>query len=237
MNLLNRIYHIFRANLNSALEPVQPPEFEIKKLLAEIEELHLRLRREAVRAVTCEKQYAQQIGELDKQTEIFEQEAREALEKKNELKAQEAISKKIHLQPARMQLENEFKQATRIATQLKQELALLETQLEKIQQKGQELERRKNLVENQLGSWKSEFESKDIGTVDKFNDLTVIKLDNLINKLEEEIVKLESQVEANREIYETILNPSAQFDKYLVDQSVNDELAKLKKRLLKERES
>lgn len=234
MNLLNRIFRILRANLNAALESGRNPEFEIKKLISEIEGIHLRLRREAVRAVTCQKQYERQIAEIDKQTETLEQEARKALEQQNELIARDAIQKKLQLQPTRTQFENEFKQATQIATQLKQELAHIETQIEKIQQKNQELERRKILVESQLGNWKSEFDSKDMFPIDQFDDLTLIQLNMLINNLEQEIVKLESRVEANREIYETILNPSAQFDKYLTDQAVVDELAQLKKQLLKD---
>lgn len=237
MNLLNRVYRIFRANFNAALESEPPPEIEIKRLIAEIEGLQLRLRRETVRAVTCQKQYEQQINEIDEKIEIFEQEARKALEKEDELQARNAISKKLQIQTSRTQLENEFKQATKIATQLKHELAHLETGFEKIRQKSQELERRKLLVENQMGSWKSEFESDAKFAADESDDLTLIKLNTLMNNLEQEILKLESQVEANQEIYETILNPSAQFDRYLADQTVVDELAQLKKRLLKNKES
>ncbi len=237
MRLLNRIYQIFRANLNAALEPEQHPEIKIKKLIAEIEGLHLRLRRETVRAVTCQKQYEQQINEIDAKIEIFEQEAQKAFEKENELQARDAITKKLQIQTSRTQLEGEFKQATQIATQFKQELALLEKEFEKVQQKSQELERRKILVENQIGNWKSEFDSDAKFAVDQSGDFTLLKLNTLMNNLEEEILKLESQVEANREIYETILNPSAQFDRYLTEQAVVDELAQLKKRLLKDKES
>lgn len=231
MNIFQRISKLVSANINHLLDQAEDPEVMVKQLIRDMEESIIELRRETIKAIGRQKQLEKQIGIAKDRAKELESKAALALETSDEGFARDLLAKKLEVQESITTMEEELKISNRIAKQMKSDLAKLEDQVQLARRKKEELIRRKHSAEAQLRTRQVIQKSNDAlnaiaGTVSAIDDHT-----SAIESYKDKILQLEAEAEASEELFQMRQDKEAELDKFAKDRAVEDELAKLKKKL------
>lgn len=233
MKLLARISKLITANINSLLDEAEDPEVMVKQLIRDIEESIVELRRETVKAVANEKQLEKQLSSTVDLIIDLESKARLALEKDEEALAREVLKKKLRTEKTRDNLTKEHKSSVNLSAQLKSDLVRLEDRAQEVRRKKEELIRRKLSAEAALRTQKAAKKSSEIvSDVKSFIDDIERSITD-VDSIENEIIKIESQAEAEKEVLELEIKKELDLQSLAEENSVNEELDRLKKDLNK----
>ncbi|MEL6820786.1 MAG: PspA/IM30 family protein [Calditrichota bacterium] len=232
MNIFQRISKLLSANINHLLDKAEDPEVMVKQIIRDMEESIIELRRETVKAIGQQKQIEKQLHAAEDHSKDLESKAALALEEGNEDLAREILAKNLEREEAIETLKNDHKSAELLASQLKADLFKLEDQVQVARRKKEELIRRKRSAEAQLRTQQALRKSKDA-----FNALTgsISDMDahsGQIESYERDIMQLEAEAEAAQEMMDMDTS-EVDLRKLAKDKAIEDQLAKLKKKLKK----
>ncbi len=231
MSILNRISKLIAANINHLLDEAEDPEVMVKQIIRDIEESIIELRREAVKAVARQKQLQKQIQTSGDLAEDLESKAEQALTGDDEPLARQILGKKLHTQRAKETLEKELETAAQIADQFRSELTRLEDKLQVALRKKDELVRRSRVAKSQLRSQEAaQRSSQAIGAVKG----SLSEAGKAFDSLEDEVVMMESQAEAMKEVFHNDIEKELDLQKMSEDIAIEEEVERLKKKLQKE---
>lgn len=234
MSILQRISKLISANINHLLDEAEDPEVMVKQLIRDMEESIIELRRETIKAIGQQKHLEKQIQAAQSQGSEMESKAGLALESGDETLARQLLAKKLDLQASATSLEQELVNAARASEVMKSNLAKLEDQVQIARQKKEELIRRKRSAEAQLRSQEALQKSHEAlyaisgaaGDIDAHT--------SAIESYKQKILEMEAEAEASEELLALNAekkNKEIALDKYIKSKAVEDELAKLKKKL------
>lgn len=234
MNILQRISKLISANINHLLDEAEDPEVMVKQLIRDMEESIIELRRETIKAIAQQKHLEKQIQAGQVQGAEMETKAVLALESGNETLARELLAKKLDSQASVASLEQELANAARVSEAMKSNLIKLEDQVQIARQKKEELIRRKRSAEAQLRSQEALQKSHEAIYAVSGAAGDVEAHVSAIESYKQKILQMEAEAEASEELL--TLNAEKKdraiaLDKYIKGKAVEDELAKLKKKL------
>lgn len=231
MNIFQRISKLVTANINHLLDQAEDPEVMVKQLIRDMEESIIELRRETVKAIARQKQLEKQIEMAKDRTKELESKAALALENNDEAFAREILAKKLEVQESLATMQEELRISARTADQMKSDLTKLEDQVQLARRKKEELIRRKRSAEAQLRTRQAMQKSNDAlnaitGAAFAIDDHT-----SAIESYKDKVMQLEAEAEASEELVQMRQNKEVELDKLVKDKAIEDELAKLKKKL------
>jgi len=231
MNIFQRISKLVTANINHLLDQAEDPEVMVKQLIRDMEESIIELRRETVKAVARQKQLEKQIEMAKNRTKELESKAALALENNDEAFAREILAKKLEVQESLATMQEELRISSRTADQMKSDLTKLEDQVQLARRKKEELIRRKRSAEAQLRTRQAMQKSNDAlnaitGAASAIDDHT-----SALESYKDKVMQLEAEAEASEELVQMRQNKEVELDKLVKDKAIEDELAKLKKKL------
>ncbi|MCB9783399.1 MAG: PspA/IM30 family protein [Candidatus Omnitrophica bacterium] len=228
MNLIERISRLISANINHLLDQAEDPELMVKQMIRDMEGSIVELRRETVRGVARVKQIEKQIATSGAQIEEYEKLAKTALKKGEDDQAREILSKKIHTVKVRETLDKELVNAREVADRLKSDLARLEDQVQSARRKKEELIRRKHLAEANLRSQEATRKSTEMIKTSTETASGGAAGESRIADYEDEITRIESIAEAEREMLQQDVQKELDLQKLSEDTAIEEELKRLK---------
>jgi phage shock protein A len=231
MNIFQRISKLVTANINHLLDEAEDPEVMVKQLIREMEESIIELRRETVKAIARQKQLEKQIQMAKDRSNELESKAVLALEKNDEEFARQILGNKMETEESMSTMQEELKIASRMAEQMKSDLTKLEDQVQLARRKKEELIRRKRSADAHLRTRQVMQKSNDAlnvlsGTISDINQHT-----SAIESYKDKILQLEAEAEASEELLKLEQNKELELDKFVKEKAIEDELAKLKKKI------
>lgn len=227
MYLFRRISRIIRAQLYDWLHPKPDPEAALAEAISSRETWFIKLRRETVRAVACQRQYQQKLTALRTEIQILEEKARTLVQAGDESQALVLLAKKIHLQATTLPLETEHGRVRDYAIQLKTQLTALENEIQSIRQQANALRQRKQMAEKNM-------QFLDATQTSSFSyeyrlDLNPIR--EILNRYEQDILTLEAQVEAFQSLGPDDRKFAAAFNRVMASGQAAAALSELKQQL------
>jgi phage shock protein A len=228
MQVMKRISRFLTANINSLLDQAEDPEKMVKQLIRDMEESIAEVRREAVRAVARQKQLEKQIDTATSTSNDLEDKARLALSKNNEELARDAVRKKLQTMRTRQTLEKELGGARDLAARLKSNLAELEDQVQVARRKRDELIRRKQAASAQLRTQEAARRSAESLRHAASSVASIAGNGETLDSYESDVVELEAQAEAEREVLDSQIEKALDLQKMAEDDAVEQELRRLK---------
>lgn len=233
MNIFQRISKLLTANINHLLDTAEDPEVMVKQLIRDMEESIIELRRETVKAIASQKQLEKQIEMRKDQSQELEGKAALALEKNDEEFARQMLTKKLDAEASVRQMEAELAKAQQLAAQMKNDLVKLEDQVQIARRKKEELIRRKISAEAQMRTHQTLKKSQDAlaalsGSISDVNENI-----NAIESYKDKILQMEAEAEATEELLkmDQSKNKELELENFAKQKVVDDELARLKKKL------
>jgi phage shock protein A len=231
MNVFQRISKLITANINHLLDEAEDPEVMVKQLIREMEESIIELRRETVKAIARQKQLEKQIEMAKDRSKDLESKAVLALEKSDEEYARQILGKKMETEESVGTMQEELRIAARMAEQMKSDLTKLEDQVQLARRKKEELIRRKRSADAHLRTRQVMQKSNDTlnaltGTITDINQHT-----SAMESYKDKILQLEAEAEASEELLKLEQKKELELDKFAKEKAIEDELAKLKKKI------
>jgi phage shock protein A len=156
MGVFDRMGRVISSNFNALLDTVEDPKKSIELTLREMEGQIRAARHEVVQGVAAEKQLRNKVAELDGEVRKWEQRAELAIKHDDDDLAREALLQKKRLTQERDRAE---------ALRAEQRGAALEmkAELERMEQKVEELKARKGALITQAQQAKSAAEAEPVG--------------------------------------------------------------------------
>ncbi len=219
MSIFSRFNDIIHSNINAMLEHAEDPEKIIRLVIQEMEDTMVEVRTNAAKTIAEQKTLRRQLDRLQKESTQWEQKAELAINKDREDLARAALAEKTRIQAAIEQLE---KEAAIIEDQLEglnNDIGQLQTKLTEAKARKKSLDMRWQTANNRL---KVRGKLSD-GRVDD----ALLQFEHLERKMD----TLEGRVEAHDLGQEKSL--ADEFAELAAQDSIEQELAELKKRLRK----
>ena len=132
MSLLGRTWRVIRANARDLgrdkRQRQEDPARDLERALAQLQQELVRVRQTVARAVATQKRTERQARDAQKQADEWQQRARLALQKQDEVQARAALSRRQQALDTVATLERTLHQERDIVRQLKADLQTLESQ-------------------------------------------------------------------------------------------------------------
>jgi phage shock protein A len=228
MTVFKRISRLITANINHLLDQAEDPELMVKELIRDMEESIVELRRETVRAVTRQRQLEKQIEAAAELIGDLQSKAALALGERREDLARRALARKLQTERTRESLERELEGMSRLAGQLKNDLARLEDQAQAARRKKDELIRRRRAAESELRGAEAAKRSSMAVDAAAGSMARMVEAGSALETYEEEISHLEARAEAEREVLDDAIERELDLQKLAEDSAVEEELERLK---------
>ncbi|BAU41051.1 PspA/IM30 family protein [Leptolyngbya sp. O-77] len=129
MGLLDRIWRVIRANLNSLISQAEDPEKILEQTVIDMQEDLIRLRQAVAQAIATQKRTERQQAQAEAQSREWYQRAQLALQKGEEALAREALTRRKTYQDTADALKGQIEQQSGIVAQMKQNMIMLESKL------------------------------------------------------------------------------------------------------------
>ncbi|MRG92368.1 PspA/IM30 family protein [Polyangium spumosum] len=143
MGIFDRMGKVISSNVNALLDKAEDPKKSVDLIIEEMKEQIRAARKELVEAVAAEKVLRKKVDEIDAETQKWERRAELALKAGDESLAREALVQKKRIIAERDRAEALRAEQRAAALNMKKEL-------ERMEQKQQELEARKGTIATQL---------------------------------------------------------------------------------------
>ena len=234
MAIISRIKRIISANISNMIEKAEDPESLLKELIREMDDNIIKMRNEIVKSVALEKRFVRQIENVQKNIRTWGENCEKAVRDENDELARKALLRKIQEEQKLPELTEQHKRSVSSAKILKDQLRLLEDKV-------QDARRRKELLiaRRQSARAHQSMLSSTSRFVDaaKRSDALLAEADlpasGGLGSLEDEVLRLETEAEAMREIM--YLEPSLDqvFEKSKTDEAIERQLRELKEKYKK----
>jgi len=129
MGLLDRIWRVIRANLNSLISQAEDPEKILEQTVIDMQEDLIRLRQAVAQAIATQKRTERQQAQAEAQSREWYQRAQLALQKGEETLAREALTRRKTYQDTADALKGQIEQQAGIVAQMKKNMIMLESKL------------------------------------------------------------------------------------------------------------
>lgn len=129
MGLLDRIWRVIRANLNSLISQAEDPEKILEQTVIDMQEDLIRLRQAVAQAIATQKRTERQQVQAEAQAREWYRRAQLALQKGEEALAKEALTRRKTYQDTADALKGQIEQQAGIVAQMKQNMIMLESKL------------------------------------------------------------------------------------------------------------
>ncbi|MDG2616697.1 PspA/IM30 family protein [Thermoleptolyngbya sichuanensis XZ-Cy5] len=129
MGLLDRIWRVIRANLNSLISQAEDPEKILEQTVIDMQEDLIRLRQAVAQAIATQKRTERQQAQAEAQSREWYQRAQLALQKGEEVLAREALTRRKTYQDTAEALKGQIEQQAGIVAQMKKNMIMLESKL------------------------------------------------------------------------------------------------------------
>lgn len=219
MGMFTRFADIINANLNSMLDKAEHPEKMIRLIIQEMEETLVEVRSTAAKHIAEKKTLQRQIDGLNKSATQWQEKAELAIAKGRDDLAKSALTEKHKNTQQEQTLQDEM-------VKLDEFLQSVQEDGQRLQQKLAEAKRRQEalLLRQESAVVRLKVREKE----SRYN------IDEAISKFERYQAKID-RVEAEVEAYDLTKNSNdleSQFRALETDESINDELASLKKKVV-----
>jgi len=222
MGLFTRFTDIVNANLNSILDKAEHPEKMIRLIIQEMEETLVEVRATAAKNIAEQKSHTRRVNSAKDSMEHWHSKAELALTKNRDDLAKSALAQKHKYQ-------SEWELLKQEAGQLSEFLAQVQDDASRIQDKLSEAKRRQAALILRQESAQVRLKVRE--------QAAIYNIEEAMSKFEryqQKIDRVEAQVEAYDLMQSTAQNPSlsAQFAELEKDETVEQELAEMKKKLV-----
>ncbi|QDZ40979.1 PspA/IM30 family protein [Euhalothece natronophila Z-M001] len=129
MSVLQRIWRVIRANLNSLLNKAEDPEKILEQAVADMQQDLVKLRQAVAQAIASQKRTERQASQARSTAEEWKKRAQLALEKGNEELAREALTRRQNHQQTAESLEAQLSQQNQVIDKLKSDMRKLENKI------------------------------------------------------------------------------------------------------------
>jgi phage shock protein A len=129
MGLLDRIWRVIRANLNSLISQAEDPEKILEQTVIDMQEDLIRLRQAVAQAIATQQRTERQQVQAEAQSREWYQRAQLALQKGEETLAREALTRRKTYQDTADALKGQIEQQAGIVAQMKKNMIMLESKL------------------------------------------------------------------------------------------------------------
>ena len=219
MSIFSRFNDIIHSNINAMLEQAEDPEKIIRLVIQEMEDTMVEVRTNAAKTIADQKTLRRQLERLQHQSVQWGQKAELAINKDREDLARAALGEKNRIQAAIEQLEKE-------SVIVEEQLDGLNNDIGQLQAKLSEAKTRKKSLDLR---WKTA--NNRLKVRGKLSDSRVDNAMLQFEHLERKMDTLEGRVEAHDLGQEKSLED--EFAELAAEDTVEQELAELKKRLQK----
>ncbi len=234
MGMLNRIKRIVSANINHMMEKAENPEKMIKELIREMDQNIIDLRMEVARSIAAEKRLARSIEETRSRIETMQDNSERAVRDGDDVIAKKAIEKRMGLEEQLAEQEQQHAKAHEVSTVMKDELQRLEDKIQEARRKKEILIARKRSAQAQQSL---------LSTTQKFSGISR-DAESLLERsreespmslkpIEDEVINMETEAEAMREVMSTEQSLEKKFDKARKDEEIEQQLQEIKKKINK----
>lgn len=222
MSIFSRFTDIVNANLNSLLDKAEDPQKMVRLIIQEMEDTLVEVRSSSAKTLAEKKELTRHLGQLERESQDWEQKAELALSKDRDDLARSALLEKKKLQETLDSVQREIERVDEHVDRLSDEIAQLQEKLSDAKARQKSILMRQRTASSRL-SVKSKLDS---GKVDE----AMQKFDRYEAKIE----GIEAQVDAYDLGRKTL---SDEFKALESESQVDDELAALKARVKNKSES
>jgi len=218
MGMFSRINDIVQANINAMLDKAEDPEKIIRLIIQEMEETLVEVRTDAARYIAQQKTLARHIDAAKKEVDGWQHKAQIAMNNDKESLAKAALMEKQKYVAKLTSLEEQEGHLADSIEKIQGDTARLNTKLAEAKAKQKSLAQRRNAAHTRLKVKQADHEGKIDDAMMRFESY------------EQRIDHLEAQVDAydlTKSSEATSLQ--AEFDAMQADETIERELAKLKK--------
>lgn len=135
MGLLERIWRVIRANVNSLVSSTEDPEKVLEQAVGEMQQNLMSMRQAVAQAIATQKRTERQVAQNNTQAESWYRRAQLALDKGDETLAKEALVKRKSYQDAAEGLQSQLGQQNTLIGKLKKDLRALESKISEAKMK------------------------------------------------------------------------------------------------------
>jgi phage shock protein A len=222
MSIFSRFTDIVNANLNALLDKAEDPQKMVRLIIQEMEDTLVEVRSSSAKTLAEKKELTRHLGQLERESQDWEQKAELALSKDRDDLARAALLEKKKLQETLDSVQREIERVDEHVDRLSDEIAQLQEKLSDAKARQKSILMRQRTASSRLNV-KSKLDS---GKVDE----AMQKFDRYEAKIE----GIEAQVDAYDLGRKTL---SDEFKALESDAQVDDELAALKARVKNKNES
>ncbi|NES67246.1 MAG: PspA/IM30 family protein [Okeania sp. SIO2D1] len=188
MGLLDRVWRVIRANINTLISGAEDPEKVLEQTVTDMQNDLVKLRQAVAQAIATQKRTERQYSQAQSTADEWYRRAQLALQKGQENLAREALTRRKSYQETATAMKVQVEQQKQVMERLKQNMRQLE-------QKISEAKLKKNMYIARARSAKaSEKLNEILGTVNTGNAL------NAFDRMEEKVMQLEAKSEAIAEL-------------------------------------
>lgn len=188
MGLLDRVWRVIRANVNTLISGAEDPEKVLEQTVTDMQNDLVKLRQAVAQAIATQKRTERQCSQAQSTADEWYRRAQLALQKGQENLAREALTRRKSYQETATAMKVQVGQQKQVMERLKQNMRQLE-------QKISEAKLKKNMYIARARSAKaSEKLNEILGTVNTGNALSAF------DRMEEKVMQLEAKSEAIAEL-------------------------------------
>ena len=223
MGIFSRLSDIVNSNVHAMLDQAEDPEKMVRLIIQEMEDTLVEIRSTSVRTIARKKELQRSVNQLNKDAAEWERKAELAITKEREDLARAAIAARTRVEDQTAELEKELKQIDEEIAKLDQDTAQLKNKLADAKA------RQKSIIMRQASA-KSRLKVRE-----SINDQ---KMQNAMMKFEQYEGRIDN-LEAQLESYDLGDSKSLdqEFAELETDERIEDQLAKLKAKVNKDKGS
>lgn len=223
MGIFSRLSDIVNSNVHAMLDQAEDPEKMVRLIIQEMEDTLVEIRSTSVRTIARKKELQRSVNQLNKDAAEWERKAELAITKDREDLARAAIAARTRVEDQTTELEKELKQIDEEIAKLDQDTAQLKNKLADAKA------RQKSIIMRQASA-KSRLKVRE-----SINDQ---KMQSAMLKFEQYEGRIDN-LEAQLESYDLGDSKSLdqEFAELETDERIEDQLAKLKAKVNKDKGS
>ena len=221
MGIFSRMTDIINSNLTVLLDKAEDPQKMIRMMIQEMEETLVEVRSSSARVIADRKTVGRRLDRIREEAKEWEKKAMLAISKGREDLARAALSEKQNAEREVNQVDQELVALDEHLEHLNEEVGQLQTKLNDAKAKQKAMLMRQSSVESRLRVKRQNHKVALDDAFDKFERFER-RMDNLEGQLESMDVGMEAKTDLK-----------SQIDSLADNDTINDELARLKEKMTK----
>ncbi|MCU4676735.1 phage shock protein PspA [Catenovulum sp. 2E275] len=216
MGIFSRFNDIINSNINALLDKAEDPAKMVRLIIQEMEDTLVEVRSNSAKTLAERKDLTRQLERIAEQEQDWQQKAELALNKNREDLARGALIEKNRLAEVAQSIKNELANLDVQLDKLQSEITQLQNKLTDAKARQQTLLLKQNTVSSRLSVKRQLDNNKVVDTLNKFD------------AYERKIDELESQVESYDMQHKNLKN---EFDELIAQDEIDAEIARMKAKL------